>query len=217
MEFLQKMELKFLVHGQYGFEFDRVYEKLDRLIIISALLYTPERFVLIARVEWKGEPQPDVLKAFDFIEDVIELARAKDHCLYMIVGKYPDTVSMLVFMVINEFRCFFEFPLTAEEGSLRAYIVGTRENLTKIVSYLEGNMEYELVGISNYYVKGKDVLSALTPIQYSCLEEAYRRGYYDFPKRTDLRKLAGRKNISHTALANHLRKAEKKIMQSLMG
>jgi predicted DNA binding protein len=215
MEFLNKMELEFLVHGQYGFEFDQVYDHLDKLVIISALLYTPERFVLISRVEWKKEPVPEVLKAFDFIEDVIELARAKDHCLYMIIGKYPDAVSMLVFMVINEFRCFFEFPLTAEKGSVRATVVGTRENLTKIASYLEGNMEYRLLGISNYYVKGKDVLSSLTPIQYACLEDAHRRGYYDIPKRTNLRKLAERRKISHAALATHLRKAERKIMNAL--
>ena len=215
MQPLIKMVLEFPLRGQYGFDFNRLFSKVRRISTISALLYTSERFVLVQKVEWKGEPNLDVAKYLGFVQEVVELHREKDHSLVMVFGKYPDILSELINVIINEFRCFFDFPLINEPERMTVPIVGTRDNLNRILGFLEGNFEHRVLSLTNYYVKGKDILSALTPKQYEMLEEAHRRGYYDYPKRTGVRKLAERKNISHTAVANHLRKAEKKIMDAL--
>ena len=215
MQPLIKMVLEFPLRGQYGFDFNRLFSKVVRISTISALLYTSERFVLVQKVEWKGEPDLDVAKNLGFVHEVVELHHEKDHSLVMVFGKYPDILSELINVIINEFRSFFDFPLVNEPERMTVPVVGTRENLNKILGFLEGNFEHRVLSLSNYYVKGKDILSALTGKQYEMLEEAHRRGYYDYPKRTGVRKLAERKKMSHTAVANHLRKAEKKIMDAL--
>ena len=215
MQPLMKMVLEVPLRGQYGFDFNRLFSKTKRISTIAALLYTSERFVLVQKVEWKGEPDLEAAKYLGFVHEVSELHREKDHSLVMVFGKYPDILSELIDVIINEFRSFFDFPLVNEPGRMTVPVVGTRDNLNRILGFLEGNFEHRVLSLTNYYVKGKDILSALTPKQYEMLEEAHRRGYYDYPKRTGVRKLAERKNISHTAVANHLRKAEKKIMDAL--
>jgi hypothetical protein len=210
-----KMVLEFPLRGQYGFDFNRLFSNVIRISTISALLYTSERFVLVQKVEWKGEPDLEAGKYLGFVHEVVELHRERGNSLLMVFGKYPDILSELIDVIINEFRCFFDFPLVNEPERMTVPVVGTRENLNKILGFLEGNFEHRVLSLSNYYVKGKDILSALTGRQYEMLEEAHRRGYYDYPKRTGLRKLAERKRMSHTAVANHLRKAEKKIMDAL--
>ena len=215
MQPLMKMVLEFPLRGQYGFDFNRLFSNVKRISTISALLYTSERFVLVQKVEWKGEPDLESGKYLGFVHEVVELHRERGNSLLMVFGKYPDILSELIDVIINEFRCFFDFPLVNEPERMTVPVVGTRENLNKILGFLEGNFEHRVLSLSNYYVKGKDILSALTGRQYEMLEEAHRRGYYDYPKRTGLRKLAERKRMSHTAVANHLRKAEKKIMDAL--
>jgi hypothetical protein len=215
MQPLIKMVLEFPLRGQYGFDFNRLFARVKRISTVSALLYTSERFVLVQRVEWKGEPDLEVSKYLGFVHETVELHREKGSSLVMVFGKYPQMLSELIDVIINEFRCFFDFPLVNEESRMEVPVVGTRENLNKILGFLEGNFEHRVLSLTNYYVKGKDILSALTGRQYEMLEEAHRRGYYDYPKRTGVRKLAERKKLSHTAVANHLRKAEKKIMDAL--
>lgn len=212
---LLKMVLEFPLRGQYGFDFNRLFTKVKRISTVAALLYTSERFVLVQRVEWKGEPDLGAAGYLGFIHEVIELHREKNVSLLMVFGKYPDILSELIGVIINEFRCFFDFPLINEPERMQVPVVGTRENLNKILGFLEGNFEHRVLSLSNYHVKGKDILSELTDRQYEMLEEAHRRGYYDYPKRTGVRRLAERKKMSHTAVANHLRKAEKKIMDAL--
>jgi hypothetical protein len=213
---LLKMVLEFPLRGQYGFDFNRLFSKVKRISTVSALLYTAERFVLVQKVEWNGEPDVFVGKYLGFVQEVVELHRDKSGSLVMVFGKYPDMLSELINVIINEFRCFFDFPLVNEENRMEVPVVGTRDNLNKILGFLEGNFEHRVLSVTNYYVKGKDILSSLTARQYEMLEEAHRRGYYDCPRRTGLRRLAERKGTSHTAVANHLRKAEKKIMDALL-
>jgi predicted DNA binding protein len=91
-----------------------------------------------------------------------------------------------------------------------------KERLRELTAHLEDlNVEFEILSLTNYYVKGKDLLSSLTPPQYQCLEMAVEQGYFEIPKKADARKLAGKKGISHSAFLAHIRKAEKKIFEEL--
>ena len=74
---------------------------------------------------------------------------------------------------------------------------------------------FEVTSLSNYFVKGKDILSSLTPTQYKCLEQAVENGYFDIPKKVDSRMLAKKRGISHSAYLAHIRKAQKKILEEL--
>jgi predicted DNA binding protein len=57
-----------------------------------------------------------------------------------------------------------------------------------------------------------DPSSSLSSRQAEVLELAYEAGYFDWPRDTDAETLADQLDISHTTFLEHLRKAEKKII-----
>ena len=56
----------------------------------------------------------------------------------------------------------------------------------------------------------------LTKGQKRAIELATQRGYYNFPRKTELKHLAKEAGISLSTFREHLRKAEKKVMPDLI-
>jgi predicted DNA binding protein len=56
----------------------------------------------------------------------------------------------------------------------------------------------------------------LTPNQKRAIELAFEKGYYNFPKKTNMKELAKKMNISTPTFCEHLSKAEKKIMPNAL-
>ncbi len=55
-------------------------------------------------------------------------------------------------------------------------------------------------------------LGNLTGKQAFALENAYKNGYYSYPKKTSIKKLSNQLQIPRTTFQSHLKKAESKIM-----
>ncbi|MBI4210992.1 MAG: helix-turn-helix domain-containing protein [Candidatus Diapherotrites archaeon] len=76
----------------------------------------------------------------------------------------------------------------------------------------------EMLGIANRKMRNiyfPNVLPSLSPSQQKALELASLHGYYSFPRRANLQKLAKIANVKVATLREHLRKAENKLMPLL--
>lgn len=218
MKGLKVIKLAFNVYGQYELGFDKIFDYTEKITTLSSLLFTSEQFIMISKVEWVDEPHIESIRKSIIIDDIIEISSEEKTTMYIVIGHLPPIVSELISHVIKEFKCFFEFPIVNVKGKMTIPFVGTKENLIKLLSHLEDlNVEFEVLSLTNYYVKGKDILSSLTPSQYKCLEMALEQGFFEIPKKVDARKLAAQKGISHSAFLTHVRKAEKKIFEELFG
>ena len=60
------------------------------------------------------------------------------------------------------------------------------------------------------------LLSRLTEKQTEALLEAYRDGYYMLPRRVGVKEIARKRHVPRAKFDEHLRKAENKIMSSLI-
>jgi hypothetical protein len=218
MKGLKVLKLDFKVYGQFDLGFDRLFDEAERITTLSSLLFTSEQFIMLSKIQWVDGPNLDIMEKSIIIDEIIELSREEKNSVVLVIGHLPPIVSELVSHVIKEFKCFFEFPMVNVKGRMTIPLVGTKENLKNLLSHLDDlNVEYEIVSLTNYYVKGKDILSSLTPTQYECLEMAVTQGYFDMPKKVDSRRLAAQRDISHSAFLAHIRKAEKKIFEELYG
>lgn len=61
-----------------------------------------------------------------------------------------------------------------------------------------------------------DLVESLTEKQRSALRSAYLEGYYDWPRRSNAAEIAGRLGISSATFHQHLRHAERKLLQALL-
>lgn len=218
MKGLKILKLDVKVYGQYDLGFDKLFDYAERITTLSSLLFTSEQFIMLSKIEWKDKSHLESIRKSIIIDEIMEISREEKVSVVIVIGHLPPIVSELISHVIKEFKCFFEFPIVNVEGKMTIPLVGSKENLKELLSHLEDlNVEFQVASLSNYYVKGKDILSALTPAQYKCLEMAVEEGFFDIPKKADSRKLAAKKGISHSAYLAHIKKAEKKIFEELFG
>ena len=56
----------------------------------------------------------------------------------------------------------------------------------------------------------------LSKNQRKALELAFANGYYDYPRKIELKDLAKQMNLSLSTYREHLRRAEKKVMPDLI-
>jgi hypothetical protein len=218
MKGLKILKLDVKVYGQYDLGFDKLFDSAERITTLSSLLFTSEQFIMLSRIEWKDNVNLDSIRKSIIIDEIMEISREEKVSVVIVIGHLPPIVSELISHVIKEFKCFFEFPIVNVKGKMIIPLVGSKENLKELLSHLEDlNVEFQVASLTNYFVKGKDILSSLTPAQYKCLEMAVEDGFFDIPKKADSRKLAAKKGISHSAYLAHIKKAEKKIFEELFG
>ncbi|EMA36786.1 helix-turn-helix domain-containing protein [Halococcus hamelinensis] len=92
-------------------------------------------------------------------------------------------------------------------------IVYNRDDLKSIMEELQELGSVQLKQLKPF----GDPASSLSSRQAEVLELAYNAGYYDWPRPTDAETLAGELDISHATFLEHLRKAERKIMDEALG
>lgn len=99
------------------------------------------------------------------------------------------------------------------------------EDLKQLLDWFdEKDVEYEILRkapfegfIASTFTLNADVLfSGLTAKQMDALVAAYNYGYYNLPRRNDVKTIAGKRRIPRTTFQEHLKKAENKLIRSIM-
>jgi predicted DNA binding protein len=193
-----------------------IFEKVKEITILTSLMQTFERYILVCEVVWKGEPDAEHLKNLIMIEDAEEISRDHNTSLAIVSGQFPDVYRQVIRDFFDTFHCFIEFPARLTLSTLTGSIVGTQEDLNRFLSFAKAwGAEYNIVSIKKYQPRVEGALSALTAKQYMCMETAVRLGYFDTPKRVRSRDLAAVLNLSHTTVLEHLKKGQRSIFSAL--
>ncbi len=203
------------------------FEYLKKASVTHALFTGPKTFMVISEVEWREEPDISLLSEWEILsrekgwfefKDITELSRDGRTCIYMSYGEHMPQFAEIMDIMYSEFFCFFEFPHVYEEDKVTFQVVGERGNIKKFVDlFPDLGIDVRIGNIRKYHVKGRALLSELTEKQYDCMKLAVKSGYFDIPRRVDLRKLAKKKKITHGAFSFHLRKAQRTINKAFFG
>ncbi len=118
-------------------------------------------------------------------------------------------------------KIFLLKPIVHKEGK-EDWFFGAweRDIITEMIGEFKKHFNVELLSI-----KQKDftdifipqVMPKMTEKQKQALQLAIKEGYYDYPRRTDLVKLAKMMKVSHVTFREHLKKAESKIIPHIFG
>ena len=127
---------------------------------------------------------------------------------------------------IDEFDFLHVLPIIHEQGwEYHRLIVFKHADLENLMRKLEEkgfNVEIahkvQFNGlIANSLTLTADALfSDLTEKQMDAVLKSYRNGYYEIPRRSTLKALTKKEKVSRTTFEEHLRKAENKIVSSLV-
>ena len=119
-------------------------------------------------------------------------------------------------------KIFFIKPVVVDEKGYEDWEIGSwDEQILRdfVVNLQKEHFEVKILKIQNEKLNQiyfPQVMPFLTKGQKRALEIATQRGYYDFPRNSELKDLAKEAGISLSTFREHLRKAEKKIMPDLV-
>ena len=94
-----------------------------------------------------------------------------------------------------------------------------RNELNKLIKAAEKHYNGKLFSIKEEKLSSISTLSifpSLTDKQKRALELAFKKGYYEYPKKITLLDLAKLSKCSYSTFQEHLKKAEKKVIESFL-
>jgi predicted DNA binding protein len=111
--------------------------------------------------------------------------------------------------LVHDIDAFKTHQSTNKDGKVEWKLIATDEKvlLNLITTLKSRGIEVQLV--SKVHV---DMDSLLTARQEKIVQVAYKRGYFDYPKRINIRELARIFEVSISTMSEILRKSEKKII-----
>ena len=101
---------------------------------------------------------------------------------------------------------------------MKVELVGKEDEISKFLQYTSklSNNSFKILGLTSIDTKGESLLSKLTNRQRQMLLTAYALGYYDVPRRISSDDLSRHLNVDKSTIVEHLRKAERKLMGSII-
>jgi DNA-binding CsgD family transcriptional regulator len=101
---------------------------------------------------------------------------------------------------------------------MKVEMVGKENEIKKLLHYANkwGDNSFKVLGLTSIDAKGESLLSKLTARQRQMLLTAYALGYYDVPRRISSDDLSSHLGIDKSTIVEHLRKAERKLIASII-
>src|SRR5919108_2649893 len=101
---------------------------------------------------------------------------------------------------------------------MKVEFVGKENEIKDFLQYANkwSNNSFKILGLTSVDTKGESLLSKLTHRQKQMLLTAYALGYYDVPRRISSDDLSRHLNVDKSTIVEHLRKAERKLIASII-
>jgi len=108
-------------------------------------------------------------------------------------------------------------PTLIDSNGNNFYTFGSwdRKDLSKFLFFLDKTYSTEIIKIEKKTISNFSLVSLipeLTKKQKKAVELAIKEGYYNYPRKTSVEKLAKMSKLSFSAFHAHLRKAEQKLL-----
>jgi len=180
---------------------------------------------------WKSHNRKDLANAFAFAKrhkhvSALEQIHLGDDCLVTsAVCKCP--LETRIHRLLPRYGYFYLYPrpISFENGNKHYRILVPNDNqFPQFIEEMEDRVgEVDLTykstasEIDPYASTASGrALSRLTPRQKEALQLAYRKEYYDHPRKTTIQNMASEMAIGKSTFQTHLRKAEKRILEAIM-
>jgi len=166
-----------------------------------------------------------VRKATSSLDDIVDII-SEDRGIHLITKKCSCTKKNSVSRNLDDHNMLHLMPVAYEAGWEYYHAIAFRhadfEKFTEAVEKLPS----ELVVLHKSPVKANlgglvtvtvdDLFAGLTGKQIEALLTSYFLGYFSFPRKVNVKKIAKTKQVPRTTFQEHLTKAENKLIRGLM-
>ncbi len=141
----------------------------------------------------------------------------KEHNRYTCLMKIKYTKSMVTILSrFNMEDISPDLPVTLSKEKMVLSFIGEEESIGRLLKILKTLGPLKVISIQTTVISEFNILSCLTKKQREILLLAKKMGYYEIPRKITTEKLAEKIGISKATAIEHMRKAENKIMSTLL-
>ena len=173
--------------------------------------------ILLYRLE--GNPDP-LIETLSDHPDVLahDLMDLEDDGFHLYLHVSPDGSARKLMDLAEEYALIIETPFEFIHGnSVRMTVIGDHDTLRSAIEELPGSLTVSVDQVGTYAPDRRDTLSALTDRQLEVFRTAVELGYYEIPRRATHKEIADSLECAPSTVDEHLRKAESRVLQSLVG
>ncbi|QLK26860.1 helix-turn-helix domain-containing protein [Natrinema zhouii] len=128
----------------------------------------------------------------------------------------PDELETTLLERINTEAISIDWPMRETDDGLQVTLFGEDAALQQLIAGFPDEVDVTLERAGEYQPQMGDPAGQLTDRQKEILRTALAAGYYDIPRRATQRDLAAELGLSRGTIGDHLRRAEAKIIRSII-
>ena len=179
------------------------------------------------------DPKKDIerIKAHSLVKKVEVLTQSPNTALIVVTSSY----EAMTYRILHQTKVkMLESPITKNGVDSEILLAPSHKEMSDLIKLLSEDKDYadvklkkkhyiepaDAVSLSNFRTTGffdlQSAKSLLAPKQVEAFQKAVDYGYYDVPKKISIEELAAHLGASPSTVAEHLRKAESKLLPILM-
>jgi predicted DNA binding protein len=128
----------------------------------------------------------------------------------------PDDYEKALLDAVDTQEISIDWPITYTDQGLQFTLFGEDTALQRMIADIPDDIPVSLERTGEYQSGMRDPTWRLTDRQQEIVRTAITAGYYDIPRRATQRDLAAELDLSRGTIGEHLRRAEAKIIQSVV-
>ena len=147
---------------------------------------------------------------------IIDVLKKNGNCYTVVFKGEADSEYLSLVKGFDDLNLIFTSPTSITKDRVLLSCMGSQKDLNGFLEMMKQWCSVKIIGFkkAEYYRKG--LLTVLTDRQREVLVEAKRQGYFNQPRSVGCEKLAENLGLSRATTAEHLQKAQNKIMNHLL-
>jgi len=194
----------------------RFHDQIRSLEVLTFLKSTPNEIVEICRVQL-NDPATNIAEVFAHSSEEVSVLHQEAQDTYVCFYRRRP-IRRLLSIVSSVPGGYLSTPYEVRDGRLRITLLGNARSMKIFLKTLqEVKLHPRIVSLSDAVFSLNSPLEHLTEKQKAVIIDAFKNGYYDFPRKIGSEALAKKLGIREPTLVIHRRKAERKLFAHMLG
>ena len=194
----------------------RFHDQIRSLEVLTFLKSTPNEIVEICRVQL-NDPATNIAEVFASSSEEVSVLHQEALDTYVCFYRRRP-IRRLLSIVSSIPGGYLSTPYEVRDGRLRITLLGNARSMKIFLKTLqEVKLHPRIVSLSDAVFSLNSPLEHLTEKQKAVIIDAFKNGYYDFPRKIGSEALAKKLGIREPTLVIHRRKAERKLFAHMLG
>jgi predicted DNA binding protein len=168
-------------------------------------------------VEGDSDEYASALAATPQIHDY-DLTRIDENTFYAYVQQEASEIDKQLFTAFSRSGVIIIPPVSfLDDGTARLTIVGEPDALQSTLAAVPDEIRLDVTQVGEYSRTPETFDPGLTDRQFEAVAAAVETGYYEVPRRGSIADISDELGCASGTASEHLRKAEQKIMETVVG